>query len=84
MVTGEADVRQRRSIVPGMLVWWIHSPRGGYCLPVRVPGVVVSIGKTRVTIWAATTYPASWAKSVAVESANLRARDPSEVWKGAA
>ena len=84
MVTGEAVAGQRRPITPGMLVWWIHRPRGGYCMPERVPGLVEKLGKTRVSIWAATRFVSSWAKQVQVEPANLRVRAPDEPWKGLA
>lgn len=68
----------------GALVWWIHCPRAGYCMPVRVPAVVAKIGKARVTIWAATRFREPWAKRVSVKPESLRPREPSEPWKGAA
>jgi hypothetical protein len=35
---------------PGMLVRWIHNPRGGYGFAVPVDAVVVRVGPKRVRI----------------------------------
>ena len=37
-------------LAPGMTVFWIHNPRGGYGFAVPVDAVIVRVGPKRVRI----------------------------------
>lgn len=67
----------------GDLVWWIHRPRGGYCMPINVPAVVDRVTRAGVIIWAATMNRARWAKRVRVKRESLRPRGAGALWIGA-
>ncbi len=68
---------QRDELEPGMPVWWLYTPRGGYGYTERVIAVVIKPGKKRIGIAALLADRVTWVPKW-VDPGNLRERPESE------